>query len=173
MDGARLGQAIMSQHNDLSLTDIARYTDVFYLGGTKNGALIGEAIVINNTALQEDFEYHLKQKGAMLSKGRLLGMQFLELLKDNIYFDLAKHANEQAMLLKAAFIGIGCNLLVETYTNQIFPILDQVQIQNLSKNFEFYAWQKIDDQHTAVRIITSWATRKEDVNLFIQAIKNL
>jgi len=129
MDGARLGQALSAENNDLSLEEIAKYTDAFYLGGTKNGALIGEAIVINNTKLQEDFEYHLKQKGAMLSKGRLLGIQFQELLKDDLYFELAKYANKQAMRIKRAFEEIGCDWWTETSTNQIFPILENEQIE--------------------------------------------
>lgn len=173
VDGARLGHALTAETNDLTLEDFGKYTDAFYLGGTKNGALIGEAIVINNENLQEEFGFHLKQKGAMLAKGRLLGIQFQELLKDDLYFDLAKHANQQAMKIKDAFIQIGCNFLCETFTNQLFPILSQNQIDQLSKNFDFYVWKKLDVEKSAIRLITSWATTDQVVSDFINEIKNL
>ena len=173
MDGARLGHALTAETNDLTLEDFGKYTDAFYLGGTKNGALIGEAIVINNENLQEEFGFHLKQKGAMLAKGRLLGIQFQELLKDDLYFDLAKQANQHAMKIKDAFKQIGCDFLCETFTNQIFPILTQNQIDQLSKNFDFYVWKKLDNEKSAVRLITSWATTNEVVSDFINEIKNL
>lgn len=173
LDGARLGHALTAETNDLSFSDIAKYTDAFYLGGTKNGALIGEAIVINNANLQEEFGFHLKQKGAMLAKGRLLGIQFQELLRDNLYFDLASHANHQAMKIKKAFVKKGCTFLSETFTNQIFPVLNKNQIDQLSKKFDFYVWKKINDESSAIRIITSWATTDEIVADFINEIKNL
>jgi threonine aldolase len=173
MDGARLGHALSAENNDLTLPDIAKYTDAFYLGGTKNGALIGEAIVINNTALQEDFEYHLKQKGAMLSKGRLLGIQFQELFKDDLYFDLAQYANQQAMKIKQVFTETGCTWWAETFTNQIFPILENEKITRLSAKFDFYVWRKVDENHSAIRIITAWATQEEHVQLFIKEVRKL
>lgn len=173
MDGARLGNALMSENNDLTLEDIAKYTDAFYLGGTKNGALIGEAIIINNEKLQEEFGFHIKQKGAMLAKGRLLGIQFQELLKDDLYFDLAKHANLQAMKIKSSFQEIGCGFLSETFTNQIFPVLTQSQIAQLSEHFDFYVWKKIDEEKSAIRLITSWATTEEAVDCILRKIKNL
>ena len=173
IDGARLGHALTAETNNLSLKDFGKYCDAFYLGGTKNGALIGEAIVINNKDLQEEFGFHLKQKGAMLAKGRLLGIQFQELLKDDLYFDLAKHANKEAMKIKKAFQEIGADFLCETFTNQIFPILNNSQIEKLSQNFDFYVWKKLDDDKAAIRIITSWATKEEVVNQLITEIKNL
>ncbi len=173
VDGARLGHALTAETNDLTFEDFGKYTDAFYLGGTKNGALIGEAIVINNKNLQEEFGFHLKQKGAMLAKGRLLGIQFQELLKDDLYFDLARHANQQAMKIKQAFTEIGCDFLSNTFTNQIFPILNQNQIAQLSLNFDFYVWKKLDDEKSAIRLITSWATTDEIVTEFINEIKNL
>ena len=173
VDGARLGHALTAETNDLTLEDFGKYTDAFYLGGTKNGALIGEAIIINNENLQEEFGFHLKQKGAMLAKGRLLGIQFQELLKDDLYFDLARHANQQAMRIKEAFQQADCNFLCETFTNQIFPILNQSQIDQLSANFEFYIWKKLNNEQSAIRIITSWATTEEVVTTFINEIKNL
>lgn len=173
LDGARLGHALTAETNDLTLEDIAKYTDAFYLGGTKNGALIGEAIVICNENLQDEFGFHLKQKGAMLAKGRLLGIQFQELLKDDLYFELAKSANQKAMEIKRAFEEKGCSFLSETFTNQIFPILTQNQISQLSQNFDFYVWKKIDEEKSAVRLITSWATTDAIVADFINEIKNL
>ena len=173
VDGARLGHALMAETNDLMLEDFGKYCDAFYLGGTKNGALIGEAIIINNKNLQEEFGFHLKQKGAMLAKGRLLGIQFQELLKDDLYFDLAKHANQEAMKIKKTFQEIGADFLCETFTNQIFPILKLSQIEKLSKNFDFYIWKKLDEDKAAIRIITSWATKPEMVDQFIEEIKSL
>ena len=173
LDGARLGHALTAETNDLTLEDIAEYTDAFYLGGTKNGALIGEAIVICNENLQDEFGFHLKQKGAMLAKGRLLGIQFQELLNDDLYFELAKSANQKAMEIKRAFKERGCSFLCETFTNQIFPILTENQIGQLSQNFDFYVWKKIDEEKSAVRLITSWTTTNDIVADFINEIKKL
>ena len=173
MDGARLGQALTSEINDLALADVASFTDVFYLGGTKNGALLGEAIVITNDKLKEDFGFHIKQKGAMLAKGRLLGIQFLELMKNDLYFELAKHSNVQAMKIKSAFQNKGFQFLSETFTNQIFPILNNSQIGKLSENFDFYIWKKIDEENSAIRLITSWATSDEVVEDFTKQIENI
>lgn len=173
MDGARVGHALMAETNDLTMKDLGRYTDVCYLGGTKNGALIGEAIVINKKELQPDFGFHLKQKGALLAKGRLLGIQFLELFKDDLYFELAGHANRQAMKIKMAFDEVGINFLAETFTNQIFPILSNHHIEKLSENFDFYIWKKLDDDMAAIRLITSWATTDAVVTDFIHHVKNL
>ncbi len=170
LDGARLGHALTSDVSDVTMKDIAKLTDAFYLGGTKNGALIGEAIVINNPELQKDFEFNIKQKGAMLAKGRLLGIQFQELLRDNLYFELAKKANEDAMTIKKAFRENGFEFLAETFTNQIFPILNYVEIEQLSKDFDFYVWKKIDDEKAAIRLITSWATTKEAIEKIVQQI---
>ncbi|MGH1517270.1 threonine aldolase family protein [Chryseobacterium sp. JK1] len=171
MDGARLGHGLTSEISDLTLENVALLTDVFYLGGTKNGALIGEAIIINNAALQEDFAFNIKQKGALLAKGRLLGIQFMELMKDNLYFDLASHANQQAMKIKNAMKKKGVEFLSDTYTNQIFPILHNDLIAVLSEHFEFYVWKKTDDQFSAIRLITSWNTGDEAVNHFIDIIE--
>ncbi|TDX83298.1 threonine aldolase family protein [Epilithonimonas xixisoli] len=173
LDGARLGQALTSEINDLTLEAIANFTDVFYLGGTKNGALLGEAIVITNDNLKEEFGFHIKQKGALLAKGRLLGIQFLELMKNDLYFDLAKISNVQAMKIKSAFQDKGFQFLSETFTNQIFPILNNSQIEKLSENFDFYVWKKMDEDNSAIRIITSWATSDEVVEGFINEIKAL
>jgi threonine aldolase len=172
MDGARLGHGITAETSDLTLEKIAELTDIFYLGGTKNGALIGEAIVINNPVLKENFGFSIKQKGALLAKGRLLGIQFLELMKNDLYFDLAKHANQQAMKIKNALQEKGASFLSDSYTNQIFPILNNNLIEVLAEKFEFYVWKKVDDQSSAIRLITSWNTSDKGVDDFIEIIKN-
>ncbi|UWX61759.1 aminotransferase class I/II-fold pyridoxal phosphate-dependent enzyme [Chryseobacterium oranimense] len=171
MDGARLGHGLTSEISDLSLEKVAELTDVFYLGGTKNGALIGEAIVINNQDLQQDFAFNIKQKGALLAKGRLLGIQFMELMRDDLYFDLAKHANIQAMKIKNAMKERGVQFLADTYTNQIFPIISNGLIKILSEKFEFFVWKKINDESSAIRLITSWNTGDEPVQRFIEIIE--
>nr|WP_314491127.1 aminotransferase class V-fold PLP-dependent enzyme [uncultured Chryseobacterium sp.] len=172
MDGARLGHALTSEINDVKLEDLSKLTDIFYLGGTKNGALIGEAIIINNRLLQEDFAFNIKQKGALLAKGRLLGTQFLELMRDELYFELAKHANQQAMKIKDALLKKGVPFLSDTYTNQIFPILSHPIIDILSEKFEFYIWKNVDQESSAIRLITSWNTGDEAVSDFIKIIEN-
>ncbi|MCQ9639280.1 aminotransferase class V-fold PLP-dependent enzyme [Chryseobacterium sp. WG14] len=170
MDGARLGHGLTSEISDLTLERVAELTDIFYLGGTKNGALIGEAIVVNTISLQEDFAFNIKQKGALLAKGRLLGIQFLELMKDDLYFDLAKHANQQAMKIKNAFRSKGGHFLADTYTNQIFPIVSNELIEVLSESFDFFVWKKVDEKFSAIRLITSWNTGDDAVNSFIEII---
>lgn len=173
MDGARLGQALTSEINDLTLEDVANFTDVFYLGGTKNGALLGEAIVITNDNLKEEFGFQVKQKGALLAKSRLLAIQFLELMKDDLYFDLAKHSNVQAMKIKSVFTNKGFQFLSKTFTNQIFPILNNSQVEKLSEHFDFYVWKKIDEENSAIRLITSWATSDEVVEDFLRKVEAL
>jgi threonine aldolase len=167
LDGARLGSALTAKENDLSLVDIANLTDAFYIGGTKNGALLGEAIVIVNDELKKDFLFHVKQRGALLAKGQLIGIQFLELFNDNLYFDLAKHANEMAGKLSDVFKSKGYSFLVESLTNQIFPILPNTLIQKLSEKYDFYVWKKIDENNSAIRLVTSWATLEASVVSFI------
>lgn len=170
MDGARLGNALMADNNDVMPEDISRLADAFYLGGTKNGALLGEALVIVNPNLQKDFSFHLKQKGALLAKGRLLGIQFLELMKEDLYFDLAQSANEKAMRLKNAFQKQNFTFLTESFTNQIFPILPHDIIQYLNEEFEFYVWETCGSDHAAIRLITSWATNDADIDRFINRL---
>lgn len=167
MDGARLGHALTSPDSDLTMRDISTLTDVFYIGGTKNGALLGEAIVFNKPNLAPEFDYVLKQKGALLAKGRVLGIQFLELFRDNLYFDLANHANKMALKIAKAIHDKGHNFLTDYNTNQIFPILPNDIIGRLKEKYLFFEWRKIDDNHTAIRLITSWATPEHVVNLFI------
>jgi threonine aldolase len=172
MDGARLGSALCSEENDMDLSDLGMLVDAFYIGGTKNGALMGEALVICKDSLKEDFRYHIKQKGALLAKGRLLGVQFLELFKDNLYFDLAKHANNMASLLKNEISKAGYSFLTHSPSNQIFPILPNRLIEKLQENYSFFIWEKVDENNSAIRLVTSWATKEEYVLSFIKDLKN-
>lgn len=172
MDGARLGHALTSEINDLELKNIAELTDIFYLGGTKNGALLGEVIIITENDLKRNFAFNIKQKGALLAKGRLLGIQFLELMQDNLYFDLAKSANQQAMKIKKALSNRGVQFLSDTYTNQIFPILNNQTIEVLAEKFEFYIWKKMDENSSAIRLITSWSTQNNAVEDFIETFNS-
>lgn len=173
LDGARLGSALVSENSDLKISDLPQFCDAFYIGGTKNGALLGEAIVICNDELKEDFRYHLKMRGGLLAKGRLLGVQFLELFKEDLFFNLAKHANQQAKKLSDGIEESGYKFLVPSSTNQIFPILPNPLIDKLQKNFGFYKWQEIDSQTSACRLITSWATQDQPIEEFLTEFKNL
>jgi len=171
LDGARLGSALQAKDNDLTIEDIAKYTDVFTIGGTKNGALLGEAIVITNPLLKTDFLFHIKQKGAMLSKGRLLGIQFKTLFTNHLYFDLAHHANTMAMKISEAITESGYTHLTPSTTNQIFPILPNILINKLEKDFIFYRWKKHDENHSILRLVTSWTTDENQVDQFIKLLK--
>lgn len=168
MDGARLGSALCAEESDMSLSDVAKLTDLFYIGGTKNGALLGEALVINAKELQGEWGYHLKQRGALLAKGRVLGIQFYELFKDNLYFDLACHANKMALKMAKGIADKGYTFLTPPSSNQIFPIFPNELIQKLSAQYAFYAWVKIDNSYTAVRLITSWNTPESVVDDFLR-----
>ena len=168
MDGARLGSALCSEGNDLELSDLVTLVDAFYLGGTKNGALLGEALVICRNELKADFRFHMKQKGALLAKGRLLGLQFVELFRDNLYFDLAEHANRMAALLREKITKGGFKFLVDSPTNQLFPILPNRLITELEKKYLFHVWSKADADHSAIRLVTSWATKEAAVLALIE-----
>ena len=173
MDGARLGHALTAESNDLSLADVSRLTDVFYIGGTKNGALLGEAVVFNRGDLAPDFDYMLKQRGALLAKGRVLSIQFLELFRDDLYFDLARHANQMAMRIAQVMAEQDYSFLTPPVSNQIFPILPKTVIEKLLQHYQFYEWKAIDEQKSAVRLITSWATEESVVDTFIEELRNL
>lgn len=164
MDGARLGYGLTARGNDVSLEDIAKLCDVFYIGGTKGGALFGEAVVISNPAIAEDFRYLIKQHGGMLAKGRLLGIQFDALLEDNLYFEIAARANRLADKIRDTLNSIGYSYLITGVTNQIFPILPNRLLDELSENFMFSEMEKVDDDHRVVRFCTSWATKEENVD---------
>lgn len=170
IDGARMGYGLAADGCDVTLADISSLADVFYLGGTKQGALFGEAVVIVNEALKKDFRYHIKQNGGMLAKGRLLGIQFLTLFEDGLYFEVSQHAVSLALKIRDAFRAKGFPFLVDSPTNQQFPILDNATMERLAKDFRFSVWQKIDAGHTAVRFCTSWATRPEAVEALIAAL---
>ena len=170
IDGARMGYGLASEGCDVTLNDIARLADVFYIGGTKQGALFGEAVVIVNESLKKDFRYFIKQNGGMLAKGRLLGIQFMTLFEDGLYFELSEHAVAQAMRIRDAFASKGYRFLVDSPTNQQFPILPNSEMDRLSADFKFSVWQKIDESHTAVRFCTSWATKAEAVEALLAAI---
>lgn len=171
LDGARLGHALTATDNTMTLKDIAALTDVFYIGGTKNGALLGEAIVFNNPNLAPDFDYVIKQKGAMLAKGRLLGIQFLELFQDDLYFRLAEHANKMAQMISYAIKKKGYDFLTKSTTNQIFPILPKTLIEKLRQKYLFYEWKDIDKNKAAIRLITSWATDEKQVKELLHDIE--
>lgn len=173
LDGARLGSALCSQRNDLNLAELSKLVDAFYIGGTKNGALLGEAIIINNDELKTNFRFHLKQRGALLAKGRLLGLQFAELFRENLFFDLAKHANAMASKLSQNIEKLGYSFFTEPTSNQIFPILPNGIIEKLNEKYLFYTWGKIDEELSAVRLVTSWATKEEAVNNFIKDLEAL
>jgi threonine aldolase len=172
LDGARLGHALTAENNDLTFAAIAKYTDVFYIGGTKNGALLGEAVVFNRPELAIDFDYAIKQKGALLAKGRVLSIQFLTLFQDDLYLELALRANSLAMRMAKAIKDNGYSFLTESTTNQIFPILPKSVIEALLVNYQFYIWKDIDSDYAAVRLITSWATDEKQVTNFIKDIRN-
>ena len=170
IDGARMGYGLAADGCDVTLADISSLADVFYLGGTKQGALFGEAVVIVNEALKKDFRYHIKQNGGMLAKGRLLGIQFLTLFEDGLYFEVSQHAVSLALKIRDAFRAKGFPFLVDSPTNQQFPILDNATMERLAKDFRFSVWQKVDSKHTAVRFCTSWATRPEAVEALIAVL---
>ncbi|MDR1377839.1 MAG: low specificity L-threonine aldolase [Synergistaceae bacterium] len=169
MDGARVGSALVSEGNDVTLEDLCRLTDAFYIGGTKNGAMIGEAIVLSNEELKRDFRYNIKQKGGLLAKGKIIGVQFEELFRDELFFDLARHANVMAQTIATALKKKGYEFLTDSPSNQIFPILPNALIEKLQKNWAFYVWQKMDGDRSSIRIVTSWATTENAVENFIKA----
>lgn len=173
MDGARLGYGLAAADNDISLPDIARLCDVFYIGGTKVGALFGEAVVIANPVLKEDFRYLIKQHGGMLAKGRLLGVQFSTLMEDNLYFKLGTHAVRLADRIRETFESMHVPYLVPGTTNQLFPILSDDLLDELGKNFMFTEMERVDETHRAVRFCTSWASTTENVDALCKELKRL
>ena len=173
LDGARLGYGLAAPDNDLTLPALAALCDVFYIGGTKAGALFGEAVVIKNEELKKDFRYFIKQKGGMLAKGRLLGVQFAALFEDGLYDQISRHAIKLAEKLRAAFDEKGYPYLVENRTNQIFPIMPDDQLEKLGKEFGYCYQQRVDASHSAVRFCTSWATKEENVDALTAAVRAL
>ena len=173
LDGARLGYGLVAKGYDVTLRDIARLCDVFYIGGTKVGALFGEAVVIGNPAIGEDFRYLIKQHGGMLAKGRLLGVQFCALLEDDLYFEISRHAVQMADQIRQTLDRMGVSYLVPGITNQIFPILPDHLLDELGKNFMFTQIERVSDTHRAVRFCTSWASSKENVNALCAELTQL
>lgn len=167
IDGARLGYALASEGADMTLADIARLADVFYIGGTKVGALLGEAVVFTNTKLAKNFFTIMKQGGAVLAKGRLLGLQFDTLFTDNLYFEISRHAINMAMKLKTALKAKGYRFYSESPSNQQFVILGNDQLAQLEQHVQVSHWCKVDEKHTAVRFCTSWATTEENIDRVI------
>lgn len=171
MDGARLGYGLQAPRNDLTLADIAACCDVFYIGGTKIGALLGEAVVICNPKLQKDFRYFMKQKGAMLAKGRVLGIQFLALFENDLYFKISKHANDMAQIIRRACLDAGYDFLYDSPTNQQFPIMPEKTVKRLEEFYSFAHIKRLERGMTAIRICTSWATREQDAQQLANDIR--
>lgn len=167
IDGARLGYGICAKDTDITFEDLPNLCDFFYIGGTKCGALFGEALVIVNDNLKENFRYYMKQKGALLAKGRLLGIQFDTLFTDDLYFNICRQAVELALKLKNALIEKGYRLAYNSFTNQQFVIMSKEKYDKLSDKFTFFRWENIDDKNLMVRICTSWATTEENINELI------
>ena len=171
IDGARLGYGLTARDNDLTLPFIASHCDAFTIGGTKQGALFGEAVVITNPVLAKDFRYMVKQKGGMLAKGRLLGIQFLELMRDDLYFELSAHADNLAMKIRSVLIERGICGPIPSTTNQQFAVFTDQELGRLSEKYSFSYWNRVDESHSMVRICTSWATREEDVDQLLKDLK--
>ena len=163
LDGARLGYGLMAPGTDVTIADIAKICDVFYIGGTKVGALFGEAVVIMNPQLKPDFRYCIKQKGGMLAKGRLLGIQFLELFRDGLYFEIAKHAIDMAMILKEGLKEKGYSFFMDSVTNQQFIMIEDEKLEKIREKYGVTYQQRYDETHSVIRLCTSWATTEENV----------
>ena len=165
MDGARLGYGLMSRETDVTLEDIAGICDVFYIGGTKVGALCGEAVVFTKGNRPAHFMTSVKKRGALLAKGRLLGVQFDALFTDGLYFRISRHAIDMAARLKEIFVEKGYSFFLESPTNQQFILLEDTEMERLRKQVAFSFWEKPDDSHTVVRFATSWSTTADDLKM--------
>ena len=167
LDGARLGSALTAEGNDLTLPDVAALTDAFYIGGTKNGALFGEALVLKRPV--EHFRWHMKQRGAILAKGRLMALQFQALLEDGLYLEIARHANEMAVRLRDGMADLGYEFPIPSPSNQQFPVLPNTVAQKLEElGYQFEVERVIDEDNTCVRFVTSWATPQSAVDEFLK-----
>ncbi len=171
LDGARLASALASEDADIDLPELSSLLDVFYIGGTKNGALLGEAIVINNSALQTQFRRHMRQRGAYVAKGRVIGVQFLELMKDGLFLELARHANRMAKKLRHGIAAQGYGFLSESSSNLSFPIFPDEIIGKLQASYGLHAGTRIDAGMSAVRLVTSWATPEKAIDDFLADLK--
>ena len=170
IDGARLAMAMTAPENDLKLEDLPKLCDAFYIGGTKCGAMFGEALVIVKKELQEDIRWLVKQRGGMIAKGRLLGVQFQALLKDGFYFELGAHANRLAKKLADGIAAKGYEFAIPPQTNMLFPLFTKEKVNELSENVMFEGWQYPSETHAAIRLVTSWGTTEEEVDAFLELI---
>ena len=173
IDGARMGYGLMSDECDLTLPELASLCDVFYIGGTKVGALFGEAVVVMNPALKKDFRFFMKQRGGMLAKGRLLGIQFDTLFTDDLYLKISRHAIDMAHQIREIFVSAGYPLLFDSPTNQQYPIMPDSELAEIGKNFGYEYWERVDETHSGVRFCASWATTQENVDALREAVSNL
>ncbi|KAM5342106.1 hypothetical protein ACJ41O_015137 [Fusarium nematophilum] len=170
LDGARIGTALASKANDMTLQDILELTDIFWIGGTKNGALLGEAVVVKDERLAAEFEFYVKQHGSLLAKSRVMGAQFAELFNDDLYFDLARRANLSAETLSSGIAEAGFSVYAATETNQVFAVLPLGLIKALQEHFVFYVWEKWGDDEAVIRLLTTWATEGEELDKFIRLV---
>ena len=168
MDGARLGYGLMSKDTDITLPDIAKLCDVFYIGGTKVGALCGEAVVFTHGNMPKHFLTTVKQHGALNAKGRLLGVQFDTLFTDDLYFEISKHAIDMAMLLKDGLKEKGYEFFMDSDTNQQFIIVEDAKLQEIRQKYGVTYQERYDETHSVIRLCTSWATKEENVKAFLQ-----
>ena len=173
VDGARLGYGLASSENDVTLEELAQLCDVFYIGGTKVGALCGEAVVFTNRRAPKYFVTQIKQHGALLAKGRLLGIQFDTLFTDDLYFCVCKKADQLAQKLRSAFEAKGYRMLVDSPTNQQFPIFPDTALEKLAEKYKYSYWARVDETHSAVRLCTSWATTDENVDALCKDIASV
>lgn len=171
LDGARLASAVMAENAGLTLADVAALTDFFYIGGTKIGAFLGEAIVIVNDRLKQDFHYHIKQRGGMLAKGRLLGIQFLTLFENDLYFTLGKHVNDTAQKIARSLAAMGVEFFTQSTSNQIFPIFPTAVALKIQQQYDCYTWTQLDKDRTVIRLVTSWSTQESEVEEFIKEVE--
>ncbi len=170
LDGARLAYGLMSNGTDIALTDIAELCDVFYIGGTKCGTLCGEAVVFTKNNMPKHFLTIVKNHGALLAKGRLTGVQFDALFTDGLYFEIGRHAIELAEMLKFGLRSKGYRLFIDSPTNQQFVVLENSMMKKLKKDVSFSYWERYDENHTVVRLATSWATTKKDVEKLLEIL---
>ena len=173
IDGARLGYGLAAEESDMTLPEFARLCDVFYIGGTKVGALFGEAVVIMNESLKKDFRFIMKQRGGRLAKGRLLGIQFDALFTDDLYFKISRHAIEMAHQIRDIFVSAGYPLLFDSPTNQQYPIMPDDELAEIGKSFGYEYWERVDETHSGVRFCASWATTQENVDALRAAVQAL
>ena len=170
LDGARLGYGLMADDTDVTLEVIAGCCDAFYIGGTKVGALFGEAVVITKPDLMEHFFTTIKQQGGLLAKGRLLGIQFDVLFTDGLYFEISRHAIQMANKLKKGLLEKGYPLYMDSPTNQQFVVIDNQKLEALSGIVSVTLWETYDETHTVIRLATSWATKEADIDLLLQSL---